>query len=478
LLGGALGLLISIWSIAALARGIPPGFSKFIPGWNRLGINLTVLAFTFAVSMLAGIIAGLAPVWHSTRTNLNEALKAGGRGDSGSSSHNRLRSVLIVSEVALSLVLLIGAGLMVRSFVEMLRADLGIKPENVLALQISLPREGYEDNSKKWAFYEQLLARVGVLPGVVKAGAVNIVPFSSNYQSSNFQIIGRPPFPKGQEPDAEVRVTTPDYFEAIGTGLRRGRLFNSQDDANTTRVVLINEAFAKKFLSGQEPIGQRLNFGGGEKETQEIIGVVADVKNDDLDEAVDPIAYSPYAQHAWSTMSLIIRGTQDPTRLASGVRSEVQALDSNLPVSNVKPVSQMIYERTSPKRLMTYSLAVFGLIALLLASVGIYGVMSYAVTQRTQEIGVRMALGAQTLDVLRLVIKNGMTMAFVGVAIGLAGAYALTRLLASLLFKVTPTDLATFAGVTIALIVVALFACYIPARRATRVDPLVALRYE
>ena len=275
-----------------------------------------------------------------------------------------------------------------------------------------------------------------------------------------------------------MRVTTPDYFEAIGTGLRRGRLFNAQDDANATRVVLINEAFAKKFLPGEEPIGQRLNFGGGEKETQEIIGVVADVKNDDLDEAVDPIAYSPYAQNAWSTMSLVIRGTQDPTRLASAVRSEVQALDPNLPVSNIKPVRQMIDERISPKRLMTYILAVFGLIALLLASVGIYGVMSYAVTQRTQEIGVRMALGAQAVDVLKLVIKNGMTMALVGVAIGLAGAYALTRLLANLLFKVAPTDLVTFAAVSISLIVVALVACYIPARRATKVDPLVALRYE
>lgn len=478
LLGGALGLLISIWAIAALARGIPEDYSRFIPGWGRLGINFTVLAFTFGLSMLAGMVAGLAPVWHSTRTNLNEALKAGGRSDSGTSSHNRLRSVLVVSEVALSLVLLIGAGLMVRSFVEMLRADLGIKPENVLALQISLPRDSYEDKSKKLAFYDQLLARVGVLPGVVRAGAVNIVPFSSGDNSSTFQIIGQPPFPQGREPDAQVRVTTPDYFDAIGTGLRRGRLFNAQDDANATRVVLINEAFARRFLPSQEPIGQRLNFGGGEKETQEIIGVVADVKNDDLDEAVDPIAYSPYAQNPWWTMSLVIRGTQDPTRLASAVRSEVQALDPNLPVSNIKPVRQMIDERISPKRLMTYILGVFALIALLLASIGIYGVMSYAITQRTREIGVRMALGAQAVDVLKLVIKNGMTMALVGVAIGLAGAFALTRLLANLLFKVSPTDVATFAAVSVSLIVVALMACYVPARRATKVDPLVALRYE
>ncbi|MGI8732771.1 MAG: ABC transporter permease [Pyrinomonadaceae bacterium] len=478
LVGGVLGLLISIWAIAALARGIPEGFSKFIPGWNRLGINLTVLAFTFGLSTLAGMAAGLAPVWHSTRTNLNEALKAGGRSGSGAGTHNRLRSVLIVSEVALSLVLLIGAGLMVRSFAEMLRADLGISPENLLAVQVSLPRDSYEDKNKKIAFYEQLLARVAVLPGVVKAGGVSIVPFSSGDQSSSFQIIGRTPFPHGEEPDAQVRVTTPEYFESIGTALRRGRLFNAQDDANAPRVILINEAFARKFLPGEEPLGLRLNFGGGEKETQEIIGIVADVKNDDLDEAVDPIAYSPYAQNVISTMSLVIRGAQDPTVLASAVRGEVQALDPNLPVSNIKPVGQMIDERISPKRLMTYILGVFALIALLLASVGIYGVMSYAVTQRTQEIGVRMALGAQALDVVKLVVKNGMTMALIGVGIGLAGAYALTRLLANLLFKVTPTDLLTFAVVSLSLIVVALIACYIPARRATKVDPLVALRDE
>jgi putative ABC transport system permease protein len=319
---------------------------------------------------------------------------------------------------------------------------------------------------------------VGVLPGVVKAGAVNIVPFSSFDSSSTFQIIGRPPFPPGEEPDAEVRVTTPEYFDAIGTALRRGRLFTARDDAKAARVVLINEAFAKKFLPGQEPIGQRLNFGGGEKETQEVIGVVANVEDDDLDDTVEPIAYSPYAQNVVSTLSLVIRGTQDPTQLASAVRSEVQALDPNLPVSNIKAVAQMIDERISPKRLMTYILAVFGLIALLLASVGIYGVMSYAVTQRTQEIGLRMALGAQALDVLKLVVTKGMTMALLGVAIGLAGAYALTRVLANLLFKVAPTDLVTFAAVSMCLILVALLACYIPARRATKVDPLVALRYE
>jgi putative ABC transport system permease protein len=479
LIGGALGLLISVWAIAALARGIPPGYSKFIPGWSHLGVNFTVLAFTFIVSMLSGTLAGLAPVWHATRTNLNEALKTGGRSEFGNRTRSRLRSALVVSEVALSLVLLIGAGLMVRSFVEMQRADLGIRPENVLAMQISLPQDRYKNKNSGRDFYQQLLQRVGAIPGVLKAGAVNIVPISgSGDNSSTFQIVGRPATTKGQEPYADMRVATPGYFDAIGTTLHQGRLISEQDDGNATRVVLINETFAKRFFSGQQPIGQRIDFGGGEKEAWDVIGVVADVKNDDLEEQADPIVYLPYSQAAWLTMNLIIQGSQDPKRLAAAVRSEVHALDPNLPVYNVKTIPEMIYERASPKRLMTYVLAVFALIALLMSAVGIYGVMSYAVTLRTQEIGIRMALGAQALDVLRLVVKNGMMLALVGVAIGLTGAFALTRLLANLLFHVTPTDAVTFLSVSLCLIVVALFACYVPARRATKVDPLVALRDE
>ncbi|MEP6922225.1 MAG: ABC transporter permease [bacterium] len=477
-LGGVLGVVVSVWAIQALAHGIPPGFSKFIPGWNRLGLNLNVLAFAFVVSVLAGTLAGLASVWHATRTNLNEALKSGSRSDSGRGAHNRLRNVLVVSEVALSLVLLIGAGLMVRSFAEMIRADLGVRPENTLAMEVSLPLESYEDKAKRLEFYEQLDRRVANLPGVVKSGAVSIVPFSSSNNSSNFQIAGQPPFREGEEPDVEIRVTTPGYFDAVGTSLRQGRLFTAQDDSRAGRVVLVNEAFSKKFLPGQQPIGQRLETGSKEKQTQEIVGIVADVKNDDVEEAADPTAYFPYAQNPNRTMNLVIRGTQEPTRLVSAVRSEVRALDPGLPVSNVKTLSEMIAERISAKRLMTYILAVFALCALLLASVGIYGVMSYAVTQRTQEIGIRMALGARAADVLSLVLKNGMSLALIGVAIGLVGAVALTRLLASFLFHVTPTDKITFAGVALILVGVALLACYIPARRATKVDPLVALRYE
>ncbi len=477
LLGGVLGLIVSVWPIQALSHGIPEGFSKFIPGWNRLGINLNVLLFTFIVSVAAGMLAGLAAIWHSTRTNVNEALKAGGRGDSRA-GQNRLRGGLIVSEVALSLVLLIGAGLMVRSFVEILRADLGIKPDNVVKLEVSLQPENYADENKRREFYQQLSTRVQTLPGVTKAGFINIVPFSSSNTSSAFQIVGRAPFRKGEEPNVERRVVTPGYFEAIGTGLRQGRLLTDLDDAKSTRVLLVNETFAHKYFAGQQAIGQRLDMGGGAEKIREIVGVVADVKNDDIDEAADPIVYEPHAQTPNRTMNLILRGANDPTQLVAAVRNEVQALDPNLPVSDVKTLNQMIDERMSPKRLLTYILAVFALCALVLASVGIYGVMSYAVTQRTQEIGIRMALGARAADVLKLVVGNGMTLALVGVVLGLGGAFALTRSLANLLYHVTPTDTLTFAGVATALVIVALIACYIPARRATRVDPLVALRDE
>jgi predicted permease len=345
-------------------------------------------------------------------------------------------------------------------------------------MEISLPRDDYDDKSKRLDFYQSLLGRVEAMPGVIRSGAVSIVPFSSSNTSNSFQIVGQPPFTKGEEPYVQIRVATPGYFDAIGTALRNGRLFTAQDDAKATHVILVNEEFARKFLPGQQAIGQRLDLDDDDKQTREIIGVVADVKNDDLDEAPDPAAYMPYSQNPYRKMNLIIRGTQDPTQLVSAVRSEVRALDANLPVSNVKTVSRMIYERVSPKRLMTYIFAVFAVCALLLAAVGIYGVMSYAVSQRTQEIGIRMALGARAADVLKLVVSNGMKLTLIGVVIGLAGAFALTRLLASLLFHITATDRATFAGVATCLVLVALLACYIPARRATRVDPLAALRDE
>jgi putative ABC transport system permease protein len=475
LLGGALGVLLSVWGIEALIPAIPADFAQFIPGYGHLGINRAALAFTLLASVLTGVLFGLAPAWQAAKTNVNETLKEGGKG--AASARNRLRGALVVTEVALSLVLLVGATLLMRSFVNMLNSDLGIRPENVLALQVALSREGYKEESQRRDFYAQLLNRVEHLPGVTAVGAINIVPLSGGGDNSlTFQIAGQPAFPKGREPFIQQRVATPGYFQAIGTALRRGRLFTAQDDAQAAPVVLVNETMARRFFPNREPIGERLKFGAGERDTLEIIGVVADVKNDDLEEQADPAVYVPYAQQPWGTMNLIVYAQQDPAQLAAAVRGAVRALDRNLPISHVKPLRRMLDERASPKRVLTWTLGVFAGIALLLAALGIYAVMSYAVSQRTHEIGIRLALGARTPDIRRLVIRQGLRLTLLGVGLGLAGALAFTRALAFFLYGVTAHDPATFFGVALLLASVALLACWIPARRATKVDPMIALR--
>jgi putative ABC transport system permease protein len=477
--GGALGLLLSVWAIQALASGIPPNLEKYVSGWKNLGIDWRVFSFTLLVSALTGIGSGLAPALLTTKANLSEALKEGARAitDLG---RKRARSLLVIVEVALSLVLLVGSGLMVRSFMRLLEVRPGFNASSVLTLELSLPYRKYASFEQRAGFFAQLLPRLETIPGVTGAGATNLVPLESGDDSIYFSIEGQPPFAPGQAPLADYRVITPGYLGALEIPLLKGRNFTEHDVRGGPPVAIISEKLARRFFPDEDPLGKRVRVGEG---PCEIVGVVGDVRNKSFtselrDDRLRPAVYLPHAQHPYGQMAIVVRSTIEPASLTSAVRKEVQTIEKDQPVFNVRTMREVRAESMVPQRLSAFMLACFALIALLLAAIGIYAVIAYSVVQRTREIGIRMALGAQAADVLKMVIRNGLRLALVGVAIGLAGALALTRLMTSLLYGVTPTDAVTFASVSVGLIVVALFACYIPARRATKVDPLVALRYE
>jgi putative ABC transport system permease protein len=476
LAGGVIGLLLSVWAVDLLRGAMPEDFAKFIPGFDHIGVNRVVLLFTLMISILTGVLFGLMPAWQASKPNFNESLKEGAKGASSADSRRPLRGALVVAEVALSLVLLIGAGLMIRSFVAMLRDDVGFNPQSVLSFQLTLPEERYSE-AQRLGFYDQLIERLEALPGVAAAGAINILPMSNNGEGRIFEIVGRPPFEKGKEHGADYRVVTPGYFDAMGMSLRRGRGFTSGDNQHAPGVVIINETFARRFFPSQEAIGQRITTGEADKPL-EIVGVAGDIKAQSLDNVPFPALYVPYAQNPRAFMGVVLRTASEPTALTGAARDEVMKLDPALPVSNIKTVERMMHEITSPKRIMTAMMGVFAAIALLLAGVGLYAVMAYAVSQRTHEIGVRMALGARARDILALITRQGLKLTLAGLALGIAGAFALTRVMEPLLYGVTPTDPLTFTLISLSLAGAALLACWIPARRATRVDPMIALRCE
>jgi putative ABC transport system permease protein len=475
LAGGVIGLLLSIWSVDLLRDAMPEDFAKFIPGWDHFGVNRVILLFTLMISMLTGVLFGLIPALQASKPNLNESLKGGAKGASSADSRQRLRGALVVAEVALSLVLLVGAGLMIRSFVAMLHDDAGFDPQGVLSFEISLSGEKYSEAQRR-GFYDQLLKRLETLPGVVAAGATNVLPMSNNGGDSAFDIVGRQ-FEEGKAPAADHRVVTPGYFSAIGMSLRRGRGFTVGDNEQSPGVVIINETFARHFFPNEEAIGQRIKLTGADKPL-EIVGIVGDIKDLDLDKIPRPGFYVPHAQDPLVYMGVALRATADPMTLAGAARDQVMKLDPAQPVFSLKTIERLIHERSSPKRIMTAMMSVFAGIALLLAAVGLYAVMAYAVSQRVHEIGVRMALGARARDIMRMVTGQGLRLTLAGLALGLAGAFALTQVMAPLLYGVTPTDPLTFIMISLALACAALLACLIPARRATKVDPMIALRCE
>ena len=474
LAGGALGLLVAVWGVRLISSFVPAD----IPRFSETGLDPTVLAFTLAASVLTGLVFGLAPALSASKLDLNESLKEGGRSATGGRARNRVRSLLIVSEVALSLVLLVGAGLLIKSFLKLRNTDPGFNPENVLTASISLPSAQYSEDARIAQFYQQAIERVSQLPGVESAGAITPLPLSDNGMSITFYPKDGPPPRPGEELVSAARVTSPDYFRTMGVPVVEGRAFSDADRADTQKVVIVNQTLARKFFPGADPLGRQLHLGLNDLDAV-IVGVVGDVRHQKLDKEAGPEFYVPFAQVPFGDMSLVVRTrTDDPAGLSAPLRGAVQAVDKDIPVFKLQTMRSLIGHSVARQRFSMTLIAVFAGLALALAMAGIFSVMSFLVAQRTHEIGIRMALGAQRRDILRMVVFHAMGLALVGVVVGLLAAFALTREMASLLYQVSTTDPFIFGGIAALLALVALAACLVPARRATKVDPMVALRYE
>jgi predicted permease len=476
LAGGALGLLVAIWSLDGL-RWLNPGN---IPRLHDIRIDGRVLAFTFIAALITGVLFGLVPALRSSRINLSDSLKEGGRSLVASGNH-RLRNLLVVAEMALSLILLIGAGLLIRSFLRVQQVEPGFSPQNVLSLRLSTVGTTYAEESRRRVFYQQLWERLGRLPGVESVGGASVLPLSGGIGWGSITIEGYDPAASGQEAiQADQRFATVGYFETMKVPLISGRFFTPQDTKDSLPVVIVDEKMARTYWPGQDAVGKRLKRGGVNSKAPwlTVVGVVASVRQYALDTDSRVALYTPHEQALGSTVFVTLRTTNDPRSLVAAVTDEARAMDPNVPVFDVKTMEQRVSESLARRRFAMAALGLFAVVAMTLAAIGIYGVMSYTVTERTREIGIRMALGSPTRDVLRLVVGQGMMLAGVGVAIGLAGAFAATRLMASLLYGTSATDPMTFVIISLILTGVALAACFVPARRATRVDPMIALRYE
>jgi putative ABC transport system permease protein len=474
-LGGVAGLLLAWWGTDLLVSLSP----RELADLQQVSINVPVLGFTLGVSLLTGIIFGMAPAFEATRFNLHDSLKEGGKNIGGGARSHRLRGVFVVAEIALALVLLVGAGLLVRSFWKLQSVDPGFNAKNLLTMRLSLPSRKYDNDRKRIDFFRKAVEDIRALPGVEAAGATNFLPFAGPHSGTLVEIEGRPKLPPGEELNTGSCVTDLNYFDAMQLPLKSGRLFTEQETTEMRHVVVVNEEFARKNLPGEDPLGKRVTIHMKDENVPcEIIGVVGNNKHAGLDKGIEPMAFWPHPELAYSFMTLVIRTQTDAASVASAARQVIQKLDSEQPVADVRTMESLLADSVARARFATLLLTVFAGIALVLAAVGIYGVMAYAVTQRTHEIGIRMAMGAQTTDVLKLIVKKGLTLALCGVGIGLGAAFALTQIMSSLLYGVSASDPLTFATISVLLALVALLACYLPARRAAKVDPMIALRYE
>jgi putative ABC transport system permease protein len=477
--GGAFGLLLAVWGVDVL-KGLRP---EGIPRLDDVRVDWIVVAFTMTVAAITGLVFGLVPAWQSTRESMAGALKESGRGALTARSGRRMRNALVIAEMALAVMLLAGAGLLIRSFTRLSAVDPGFKVESALAFDLSLPDLRYSKEEAQIGFFDQLTPRLRSIPGVQAVGAVQALPLSGTSFVLSFEVAGRPPVPPAQRPVMQVRVADAGYFATVGIPLRRGRMITDDDRAGSPPVVLLTETSAKQFFPGEEAIGKRISLGWRrDDETRaggEVVGIIGDVKEAGLGEANPPQIYVPYRQWPIQGMVVVMKTAVPPQSIAETARREVQAVDPNLPIANVRTLEQVVSRSISQPRFYMTLLAVYAAVALLLADVGIFGVLSYAVAQRTREIGIRMALGARAGSVLGLVVRHAMLLAGAGVAVGMTATWFLSKtMMSTMLFSTDPRDATTLGAVGITLAAVALLAAYVPARRATRVDPIVALRAE
>jgi putative ABC transport system permease protein len=477
LAGGAAALLLAWWGTRLLVALKPDN----LPRLQEIGVDGKVLAFTFGLSLLTGLVFGIVPAWTSTRVGTSESLKEAGRSATGSGGQQRWRSTFVVVELAIALVLLVGAGLLVKTFWNLRNVQPGFNADHLLTMRVELPEARYKEVDKQTRFRNQALTALNSLPGT-QAAMISELPLSGDSLNHDFLIEGRPPIAPGDEPSLETRSILGDYFHTMQIPLRAGRDFGPQDFADNAPLVgIANETMVRQYFQNEDPLGKRVRWARNPTvQWITIVGVVGDVKHFGLDLPEQPALYSPYTQiNPWKRwMTFAMRTQSDPAAMAPTVRQQIWKVDSQLPITRVQTMNEVSAASFAARRFYMLLLLIFASLALALAVVGVYGVMSYAVTQRTQEIGIRMALGAQMRDVIKLMMKRGLVLAITGVTLGIFGAFALTRLMASLLFAVEPTDAVTFIFVSVALLGIALLACYLPARRATRVDPLSALRYE
>jgi putative ABC transport system permease protein len=481
LMGGVLGLFLAFWGVRAIIAINPAN----LPRADEIGVNLSVMLFTLLVSLLTGLLFGLAPAVHTATADLHGMLKEGGRGSAGDRGGQGLRRMLVVAEVALALTLLTGAGLLIKSFARLQGVDPGFDPEHLLTFNLSLPASRYPSDTAQIAFFDQVLPALSAVPGVRGVGATTVMPFSGGWTTGGFEIEGYQPPPKQPGPWGDIRIVSPSYFASLGIPLRRGRLLADQDRAGAPEVAVIDDEFVRRYWPHDDPIGKRFTFGppAGATDTSSrewitVVGVVGHTKQEGLDAENRLQLYLPYRQSGRPFLTFAVRTAGRPEQYVNPVRRAVQSVDPEQPLSNVRSMDELISRSVGQRRLSMMLLSLFSGIALVLSSVGIYGLMSYSVAQRSRELGVRIALGAARVDVLRLVLRQGMSLALTGIVIGVGAAFALSRVIESQLFGVRATDPTTFLAVAALLGLTALAANLIPAWRATRVDPAVVLREE